>query len=740
MSNRAYWSYSLTKKEAGESRILDEMGEVRATRRTVLGGIALTTLGMATGSAAAQTPATTPFTPRRWYEGDYRIVQTNLREIDALQDPREIARAVKAFGGNVIVSNIGGIIAFYPTALPLHYKNPYLKGDFAGGMIEAAHAENMAYLGRFDLAKGMKPAFDAHPEWFSLTREGKPREFNGTYQACPNGQWMQEYGIEILREALTRYKPDGVFFNGVYFPSVNWYNSKDEGICRCENCGRAFKAMYNRDLPKKEDATDPAWADYQTFQGRVLGALQKKIDATTAPLLNGAPIMGRGVVGRGELQRSVHRPAPEWPYQGGEQSRQYMAAVPGKPWSATSASFVDFYWRQVTETAAYHELRLAQVMGVGGKLDLYLMGTLADQADPSWLPPVAKLFQWRAANSAAYDGMAMTGRVGLYDSAANKRFTGAIDFFGAWDTPYRQYQIGAQRGAYTMLVDSRLPFQLVNDGRVADGSTKLSGTFDVLYLPNTMVLTPKEAAAIDAFVEGGGLLIATGMVGSHGADGKPFAAGALACLPTASYAEPVSAEGWSLDPARGSFKVTGRVPIDAKYFGGTLRPGTTDLIPFAPDQRYGPPEFSYAPPGAPTRTIPGVAVRAHGKGQAVHIPWHIDWQYYRDSLPVHQEIVAALIAKHAPAPKFVLTGDGAVELMQMGRADGKSLLHLVNYAGQRNGRYNVPPRLSGLRLGVRGGGGAPRLLVAGTTVRGRQQGGMTWYDLPPLGAFEAILV
>ena len=218
----------------------------------------------------------------------------------------------------------------------------------------------MAYLGRFDLAKGMKPAFDAHPEWFSLRRDGLPREYNGTYQACPNGQWMQEYGIEILKEALTRYKPDGVFFNGVYFPSTNWYNSKPEGNCTCDNCRRAFKAMYNRDLPKVDDATDPAWVDYQNFQRRVLATLQQKIDAATAPLLQGAPIMGRAVVGRGELQRSVHRPAPEWPYQGGEQSRQYLAANPGKPWSATSATFVDFYWRQITETAANHELRLAR--------------------------------------------------------------------------------------------------------------------------------------------------------------------------------------------------------------------------------------------------------------------------------------------------------------------------------------------------------------------------------------------
>lgn len=712
----------------------------RANRRSVLGGLAVTALSAGSGfSHAAFARSTSGFDSRDWYRQDYRIVQTNLREIDAREKPDDIARAVIDFGGNVIVSNIGGIVAFYPTGLQYHYRNPYLQGDFAGEMIEAAHARGMAYLGRFDLAKGMKPAFDAHPEWFSLRRDGQPREYNGTYQACPNGGWMQEYGIEILREALTRYRPDGVFFNGIYFPSTNWYNAKDEGICTCENCRRAFRSMYGRDLPRAESAADPAWTDYLAFQRRVVADLSKKIDAATAPLLNGAPIMGRSVVGRGELQRNVHRPQPEWPYQGGEQSRQYLAANPGKPWSATSASFIDYPWRQVTESADYHVLRLAQVMSVGGHLDLYLMGTIAAQDDPTWLDKVSQLFKWRAVNSAAYDGMVQNARIGLYDSGATRRLTGG-EGWGEVDTPLRKYQAGAWRGAYMMLVDGRLPFQLVNDARVADGSVRLNDRFDVLYLPNTVALSPAEAQAIDAFVENGGLLIATGMTGGLDVAGTPASATALTCLPTQGYDASQSAEGWSLDPAKGTVKTTGRVPIDGPYYGGTLRSAVTDLLPFAPDQRYGPPELSYAIPDAVSRTMPGVALRPFGNGNAVQIPWHIDWLYYRDGLAVHQQIISGLIAKYAPEPPLVLTGDGAVELIQMGRPTGQSMIHLINYAGQRNGRYNPPPCLSGLSLGVKGRGREARALVAGSALHGKFDGERTWYELPPLGAFEALLM
>ncbi len=711
-----------------------------ATRRTVLGGITLATLGAVSAPALASSASSKSFNPRRWYEHDYRIVQTNLREIDVLQDPRDIAKAVKDFGGNVIVSNIGGIVAFYPTDLEYHYTNPYLKGDFVGEMIEAAHSEGLAYLGRFDMAKGREPVFQAHPDWFSLTRDGKPREYNGTYQACPASEWAQDYAPKILQEALTRYKPDGVFFNGFYFPGTNWYNKADEGICTCDNCRSGFREMFGRELPVDEDTSSPAWADYQLFQQRVLGGLLKKVDDVTAPLLDGAPVMGRAVVGRGEMQRDVHRAPPEWPYQGGEQSRSYMARNPRKPWSATSASFIDFPWRKVTETAAYHKLRMAQVMGVGGHLDLYLMGTLADQADPTWLPPLSELFQWRKRNTAAYGGMSMNARIGLYDSAATQMFTGARQF-AAFEGPFFEYQFGAQRGSYTMLVDSRMPFRMVSDARVADGTTKLSEDVDVLYLPNTLVLTDAEAQAIDAFVEQGGLLIATGKTGSMNSKGEDLASVPLKSLPTSRYGESEDAQGWSLVPDKGAMpQLVGQVPIDGNYYHGTLRPGAEDLIPFGPDRRYGPPELNYAIPGSPVRDIPGAAVQAYGQGHAVHIPWHIDWQYYRDGLPIHQQILAELIRRYKGPQKFVLEGTGAVEMMQMGRANGQSLLHVINYAGQRNGRYNDPPQLHGLRLGVAGPSGPARMLVAGATVQGTREGDRTWFDLPPLKAFEAILI
>lgn len=711
------------------------------SRRRVLQGLSLTALTLSSGALdkvfAQAAAGRDDFDPRRWWEHDYRIVQTNLREIDILEDPREIARAVKDFGGNTIVSNIGGIVAFYPTQLEFHHKNPYLKSDFVAEMIEAARSEGLAYLGRFDTSKGMGPAYRAHPEWFMVNRDGSPREYEGTYQACPAGGWLQDYALQILREALTRYKPDGVFFNGVGY-GQNDYAGIDRGICVCQNCRREFKAMYGLELPAQNGFADPNWRTYMEFTERVTEGIHVRLRALADELIPGVPIMRYDEythAGRGETQRRVRRPAPEWQYQSGEQTLRAKGRNPGKPWSSTSAAHIDYPWRQVTETAAYHINRFAQTLGHGGKLDLYLMGPIKDQDDQTFLPPLSALFKWEAANTRHYHGLSPIARVALYDSGPTEEFGGL--------TPYAQYRANSFRGAYSALIDSRIPFQCLYSRHAADGAIRLKETFDVIVAPHVMLMGASEAAALDRFVEEGGLLIASGMTAGFNERGDPLTETALKSLPTARYAQPDKAEGWTLDPQKGEFRfTTNRVPVDALYFGGELRRGATNLVPFAPNQRYGPPEFSYAIPDDKPRTVPGVAVVAHGRGHTVHIPWLYEWQYYRDNLPMHQQLLAGLIQRYAPAQAWTLTGDGPVELAAQRTAVGATLIHVINYAGQRNGRYNEPPKLHGLELQVAGRvRGDVRALVAGQTLPSKAgAGGRTSIALPPVGAFEAILI
>ncbi|HMI19585.1 MAG TPA: alpha-amylase family protein [Sphingomonas sp.] len=717
------------------------MTEPKVRRRDLLQaggvlGLALTTAG--SGSVQAAVRAMSDAGKQPWYKKPYRIVQTNLREPDIREDPRKIARDIREFGGNVIVSNVGGIVAFYPTALEYQYRSRFMgDGDFVKGMIEASRAEGLAYIGRFDLTKSMRKTYDAHPEWFMINRDGSPREYAGTYQACPNGQWAQDYAVQILKEGMGRYPMDGVFFNGAGF-SMTDYGNTNRGICVCPNCQRRFREMYGKDLPKTDGPADPNWKDYQEFQERITTELFDRNYAVIKAIQPDVAVLGwnmKNEVARGELQRRVDRPAPEWAYQSGEQSRQIQSTVPGKSFSSTSTAHVDYPWRQVLEDGPYHMTRLAQQLGTGAMLDLYLMGSFDDQDDHRFEAPLRTLFQWHKAHEAHYAGLKPGARVAMYSGA--RGLSALLGGEGKTAT-------AGWRGVYTALLDRRIPFWMVNADRVADGVTKLSTRdWDVVILPATASLSDAEAAALDGFVHEGGTVIAIGLTGTYAPTGEKRSKMPMQSSPIESYNKPLEDHGWSFDAKTSPIDFGGaHIPADGEYYPADLKPGTTSFLKLAPEQPFGPPELSYAHPETKALAYPGILVREFGKGRSIHIPWRPDVQYYRDGLPDHAAIFAGLIDHYAPPAEVRLEGAGPVELMTMRKPGGGLLVHVVNYAGQRNGLYEEPPLIHGLRLGVRGGGAAASLVVPGALkpIGAPDAKGYRWYALPPVGYFEAITV
>ena len=155
---------------------------------------------------------------------------------------------------------MGGISAFYPSKVRYHYVSPYIpKGhDTFGEVLREAHARGIRVIGRFDLSKTHKDAYDAHPEWFFKKANGEPAVYNGLYQACINGGWYRQKAVEILTEALDRYDVDGLFFNMFSNPSSD-YSGNPLGICHCDNC----QAAVPRPLPSRP-AAEPD-RDYQQF-------------------------------------------------------------------------------------------------------------------------------------------------------------------------------------------------------------------------------------------------------------------------------------------------------------------------------------------------------------------------------------------------------------------------------------------------------------------------------------------
>jgi hypothetical protein len=673
-----------------------------------------------------------------WWEQPYRIVQTNLRLTDADLDPNELARSLREFGASAVTFNVGGIFAFYPTELELQGRNPYLTRDLTGDMLEAAHREGLRMVGRFDLSKGTRVAYDAHPEWFVHNAEGEPQEYNGTYQACVNGGWSLDYAQRILQEALTRYVLDGAFFNMTGYQPVD-YSGRYRGICHCANCQTAFSNAFGKPLPARENFTDPSYRDYLLFKRQTSLAAAQRIYDTVKALRPSTGVMGNGKgpcdFMRLEIQRSVSRPAPEWPHQPGELARWGAAIGRGKAYSCASTNFLDYQWRFASETPHNHMLRFGQQIASGAQIDYYLLGLL-DQENSAPLRPVHEFMKWHAANGDHLTGTRSEARVALYHSRASMLHAGA--------TRTAKQHENAFRGAYRLLLEGRVPFDFLSDERMGDAdAATMHAAYDVILLSNVSCLSDDEARLLDDFIGRGGTIIATGETGLYDERGNARETFALASFPVERVVQ--ASSGLETSLAIGvdelDFPETRLIHLDGWFLHCSAKEGVEGMLTLLPQPNYGPPELCF--PDAAPGSVPGVLTARHGYGSAIYLPWLPEWMYFRDGLPEHRELIRQLVELSSQTP-VKLVGPGPVEVTVRSRRGGQGELavHLVNYAGQRQSAYEEPPAISGLRLGVRGASDAGRALVAGVPVpvSPPDDSGYVWLDVPPLKYFEVIIL
>ena len=76
-----------------------------------------------------------------WWMTSQRMLQTNLREIDATMNLETYIADIDELGANVVLFNVGGIVANYPTDLEFHWRNTHMKGDLLGTVLERLHAK-----------------------------------------------------------------------------------------------------------------------------------------------------------------------------------------------------------------------------------------------------------------------------------------------------------------------------------------------------------------------------------------------------------------------------------------------------------------------------------------------------------------------------------------------------------------------------------------------------------------------
>jgi hypothetical protein len=226
-------------------------------RRTVGATMALTGLSVSSGLASNAKAEAAPAGAVPWYRRTLRWGQTNITEIDpASYDIEWWRQHWKRTRVQGVILNAGGIVAYYPSKYPLHYRPPQLGDrDLYGELAKAARDDGLTVVARMDSNRTHEPFYKAHPDWFGRDASGKSYRAGDLYVTCVNSPYYEKYIPSILAEIIDRTRPDGITDN-------SWSGLGRDSICYCENCTKKFNEREAAKLPREKNWDDPVYRQW----------------------------------------------------------------------------------------------------------------------------------------------------------------------------------------------------------------------------------------------------------------------------------------------------------------------------------------------------------------------------------------------------------------------------------------------------------------------------------------------
>jgi hypothetical protein len=660
-----------------------------------------------------------------WQTKQWRLIQTNLREIDMRDiNAARVVADLQAFKANVLMINAAGIIASYPTQLPFQYQSPFLTGDSLHDILDACHAAGIRVIARTDFSKVRRPLYEQHPDWAYVSPQGQIVDYNGDVHVCINGPYQQHYALLIIEELLDTHDFDGIFFNmGGY--QTRDYSGNTYGICHCVHCREGFGERFGLSLPVEVEREDAVFRAYTQFKAQTLAEHHDKVYRFIAGRWPRVAIANHTQFRRGfirqESNTAIERPLPHWQYDASDNTKWAVGSFPEMVSSNTTVDFIDFPYRHVAVSPEQQALRLAQSLANGGALDYYLIGRLDDHEDRSGYAAIKDLFHYHAAHESTYVGLHSEARVMLLKA-------------GEAQAEYR--------GWFRVLAETHIPFDVVRIDAAIDVPWE---RYTTIVAPGVEAMSAALAERLDRFVEEGAFLIATGQSSFCDDSGEPQSGPALASLgieEVLSVRADMRASYAKFDDKTGfpHFGETDLVYVDGPYVYARYTEEAEPWMQLVPPHNFGPPERCYYDLVV---DHPGFVVHPHGEGHVVYVPWLPGMLFHRQGHLNTAWFCADLLVHYANAEPVGGNLPPQVEITVMEAEDGSyRLLHLVNGSGHFGNSFYPPVPLRDLVVAIPcvSRPGAVIGLRAGEPLAYTWEEGRLTVHLRDLGLFEAVKI
>ncbi len=616
-----------------------------------------------------------------WFDKSMRWAQLAFVENDpGNYDPDFWLSYFKRIHADGALLSAGGVVAFYPTNVPLHHRSAWLgNSDPVGDMVNGCRKMNMSVILRTDPHATRQDMYDAHPDYIAVTVDGQKRRHWANpdlWVTCALGPYNFDFMRQINIEIMQRYKPDAIFSN-------RWHG---HGLCYCEHCKANFKNASGLDIPLKVNRLDPAyqkWLAWQTDRLKELWFLWdadiRKQQSTARFIPNGFPdklLTGKYADFFFADQQARKGVIPPWSNAMG--AKELRGGLGMKPVIGIFSVGIEeeYRWKDSVQNDAEISIWVAECVSGGMKPCFVKFGAVI--RDKRWMNSVEKMYQVYSKHEKYLRNIAPMARVAMvYSEQTNNKYGGK---------PWQESSRDHAHGMYHALVEDHMPFEMVNDKLLDAEHLK---PFKLLILPNIAAMSNEQCDQIKKFVEGGGSIVATFETSLYDEEGKPRSDFGLADLLGISYDNavegPMRNSYLRLKPdaatkkfhpvvngLEDAYKIINTVyQVKVKPNGNFPSPVT--LIPTYPDL---PMEDVY--PRVEETDTRELYLREVGKGRVVYIPGDIDRTFWQLMATDHGRLLRNSI-------RWALNEDPLIDVKAPGVIDvavwqqKKSMtVHLVN--------------------------------------------------------------
>lgn len=660
-----------------------------------------------------------------WYNEQLRIVQTVLREIDAVDyDPKAVIDYLESVHANALVVNGGGVVDFFEHELAAANPNRLMtNARMLDDVVAEAHARDIRVIFRVDFRGVEKHVYDRMPHWFGMKADGSPlRNTGGVYGPCFNSVYMNDYATAFVATLFERFGIDGIWENAL--PAIR-------GVCYCPACRERYRRETGSEIPEAGDFHSEVFAAYRERKGTWADEHLRKMSGTVKSFGTDKAYVGE-IFGMYHVENVLQSGVDL--YNAREYFDFYVSPTflmhprfrntfDDFSYAASNCRFmkslargrqvVMLYgnnggaWRYVADPPFEVRLWLWEAVSAGAGLWNCLFVGQHPGAGPDRRNAriESDVYGYLEEHSGTLTSQEPIGEVGLFFSRASR------DRFGSDDEDRDRYGVFT-RGAEQALIESHELYRFLPD---VDLSMEGLEGYRAVVLPNAACLSDEQVRVLTEYVEAGGGLVATFETSRYRPDGRPRETFGLAhlfgCDPTGHTID-TTVDSYQLVRRSGHELLQGLSDTDVLLNGGqTLLCTLHDAPAHEMVASYIPPIANQPPEKAWRATLetdyPTVVASRAGRGRVVYFANQVDRLVYTHGHTDFRRLFANAVRWAAGGEPLVTTSAPPSVHVSANRVPDGYVVHLVNTTLSGHRAVSEPVPLYDVELTVRLESGRP---------------------------------